>query len=49
MSGYWSALSGTALILSSAEYDNMLLNYLKTAFKSDANKKDATNFGIHLQ
>lgn len=39
MSGYWSAMAGTALILSSTEYDNMLLNYLKTAFKPDADKK----------
>ena len=39
MSSYWSALSGTALILSPDEYDKMLLNYLKTAFKPNADKK----------
>lgn len=39
MSGYWSAMTGTALILSPEEYDNMLLNYLKAAFKPDADKK----------
>lgn len=44
MSGYWSAMAGTALILSPEEYDNMLLNYLKTAFKPDADKKDASHY-----
>ena len=44
MSGYWSAMTGTALILSPEEYDNMLLNYLKTAFKPDADKKDASHY-----
>lgn len=44
MSSYWSAMTGTALILSSTEYDNMLLNYLKTAFKPDANEKDASHY-----
>lgn len=44
MSSYWSAMAGTALILSPEEYDNMLLNYLKTAFKPDADKKDASHY-----
>lgn len=44
MSSYWSAMAGTALILSPEEYDNMLLNYLKTAFKPDADKKDANHY-----
>lgn len=44
MSSYWSAMAGTALILSPTEYDNMLLNYLKTAFKPDANEKDISYY-----
>lgn len=44
MPSYWSAITGTALILSPAEYDNMLLNYLKTAFKPDADEKDVNNY-----
>lgn len=44
MSGYWSAMTGTALILSPAEYDNMLLNYLQTAFKPHADLKYASHY-----
>lgn len=44
MPSYWSAMMGTALILSPAEYDNMLLNYLQTTFKPHANLKDASHY-----
>lgn len=44
MPNYWSAMMGTALILSPAEYDNMLLNYLQTAFKPYADLKDASHY-----
>lgn len=44
MSSYWSAMMETALILSPAEYDNMLLNYLQTAFKPHADLKDASHY-----
>ena len=44
MSSYWSAVTGTALILSPAEYNNMLLNYLQTTFKPYANINDANHY-----
>lgn len=44
MSSYWSAMTGTALVLSPAEYDTMMLNFLKTAFKPDADMKDVNDY-----
>ena len=44
MPSYWSAMTGTALILSPDEYDTMLLNYLKTNFKPDADAKDVSHY-----
>lgn len=44
MSSYWSAMTGTALVLSSVEYNTMMLNYLKTTFKPDANTDDVKQY-----